>query len=76
MNADKIGNAIRLCNGNYFELKGTYWAWPIDGYYDLHFTDTGARPDGSDVVSEGLHTLKAARTEAKELSKTSNGITL
>jgi hypothetical protein len=66
---DGIGNAVRLRNGNYFGEPGTYWAWLVDGYYDLHFTDIGVRPDGSDVVYELLPTLKAARAEAKALSE-------
>ena len=65
---DGIGNAVRLRNGNYFGEPGTYWAWLVDGYYDLHFTDIGVRPDGSDVVYELLPTLQAARAEAKALN--------
>lgn len=65
---DGIGNAIKLRKGKYDGMPGTYWAWPVDGYYDLHFTDIGVRPDGSDVIHELLPTLKAARAEAKALS--------
>ena len=65
---DGIGNAVRLRNGKYYGEPGTYWAWPVDGYYDLHWTSVGVRPDGSDVVYELLPTLKAARAEAKALS--------
>jgi hypothetical protein len=56
----------------HFGFRGTYWAWPIDGYFDLHFTDIGTEPDGSDVVGECFATLKEARTEARELTNLFN----
>ena len=66
---DSIGNAVKLRNGKYDGMPGTYWAWPVDGYYDLHWTSVGVeRPDGSDVIHELLPTLQAARAEAKALS--------
>ena len=66
---DGIGNAVKLRNGKYDGMHGTYWAWPVDGYYDLHWTSVGVeRPDGSDVIHELLPTLQAARAEAKALS--------
>ena len=61
-----IGNPRRLRNGTYDGLTGTWWAWPVDGYWDLHHTETGVRPDGSEVVSEFYPTLKAARDAARE----------
>lgn len=63
---DTIGSAIRLRNGKCEGQPGTYWAWPVDGYYDLHHAPTGTHPDGSDVVSEGHATLAEARAEARE----------
>jgi len=65
---DGIGNAVKLRNGKYDGDHGTYWAWPVDGYYDLHFADVGVRPDGSDVIEELLPSLKEARARARELS--------
>jgi hypothetical protein len=66
-----IGNAIRLRNGKYNGFAGTYWAWPVDGYFDLHFVDQneGPRPDGSDVIHEFLPSLAEARKEAREISQ-------
>lgn len=61
-----IGNPIRIRNGKWDGQRGTYWAWPIDGYYDLHFTPVGIQPDGSDVISEGHPTLKEAREWVRE----------
>jgi len=63
-----IKSPIRLRNGTYDGRMGTYWAWPIDGYFDLHHTDLGVSPDGSEVVGEFYSTLKEARTEARELT--------
>ena len=71
MSAEGIKNPIRLRNGIWFGFRGTYWAWPIDGYFDLHFTDIGTEPDGSDVVGECFATLKEARTEAREITNLS-----
>jgi len=62
-----IANPIRLRNGLYFDIPGTYWAWPVDGYFDLHHTDVDVEPDGSEVIEELLPTLKAARAEARSL---------
>jgi hypothetical protein len=67
-NEEGIGNPIRIRNGKLFGARGTFWAWPIDGYYDLHFTDIGVDPDGSDVVEECFPTLKAVRIEVRELN--------
>jgi len=63
-----IKSPIRLRDGYSLGDKGTFWAWPVDGYYDLHFTDVGERPDGSEVIHECLATLQEARTEARELT--------
>lgn len=61
-----IGTPIRLRNGKCHGLSGTYWAWPVDGYFDLHHTAPGLSPDGSDVVSEGHVSLSDARATARE----------
>ena len=61
-----IGKPIRICHGQYAGQPGTYWAWPVDGYYDLHHARPGVQPDGSDVVSECHATLAEARQEARE----------
>jgi hypothetical protein len=66
--SEGIGCPIRLRNGTYDGMVGIYWAWPVDGYFDLHFTDVGATPDGSEVVGEFYSTVKEARTEARELT--------
>ena len=63
-----IRTPIRLRDGACWGQPGTYWAWPIDGYYDLHHTAPGVHPDGSDVISEGHPTLADARAEARELA--------
>lgn len=63
-----IRNPIRLRKGDYCGIPGVYWAWPIDGYYDLHHADEGVTPDGSDVISEFHSTLSEARAEARYLA--------
>lgn len=56
-----IKNPTRLFQG----IGGTYWAWGVDGYYDVHLTD-GETPDGSDVIIEDFHlTVEAARRAAR-----------
>jgi hypothetical protein len=45
-----------------------YWAWKVDGYFDLHHAAEGVAPDGSDVVTEFLPTLAAARQWAREMT--------
>ena len=69
MTVDGIGNARRLRDGHFDGLPGTYWAWPVDGYYDLHHVERGLEPDGSDVIEEMLPTIKAARDRARELAE-------
>lgn len=63
---DTIGNPIRLRNGKWDGMKGTYWAWPVDGYYDIHHAPFGVAPDGSDVIAELVPTLAEARQWVKE----------
>lgn len=63
-----IKSPIKLRNGKYNGFTGTFWAWPVDGYFDLHFTDLDL-PDGSDVIHELLPSLAAARKEARELNQ-------
>lgn len=65
---DSIASPIRLRNGRHYGDAGTYWAWPVDGYYDLHHAPCGVQPDGSDVIAECLPTLAAARAEARDLA--------
>lgn len=63
-----IRSPIKLRNGKYNGGWGSYWAWPVDGYFDLHFTDLDL-PDGSDVIHECLPSLAEARKEARELNQ-------
>lgn len=63
-----VGAPIRLHAGKCDGDPGVYWAWPIDGYYDLHHAAPGVHPDGSDVISEGHPTLADAHAEARELA--------
>lgn len=66
---DGIASPIPLLRGSLDRRRGTFWAWPIDGYYDLHFVadaDGYGHPDGSDVVSEILHTLTDCKRAARE----------
>ena len=67
--SEGVGTPRRLRDGIYCGLDGTYWAWPVDGYWDLHHTEKGVEPDGSDVVEELLPTLEAARVEARSSDK-------
>jgi hypothetical protein len=65
---DGIGTATLLRRGTYGGDPGVYWAWRVDGYYDLHFAAEGVAPDGSDVVAELFATMSEARAWARELS--------
>lgn len=67
MIVDGVGSVRRLFNGHWQGMPGTYWAWPIDGYWDLHHVEQGIEPDGSDVIAEGFNTLKEAREWARDL---------
>jgi hypothetical protein len=63
-----IRSPKRLMRGHFDALAGTYWAWPIDGYFDLHFVadiDGRDEPDGSDVVAELLTTITQCRAVAR-----------
>ena len=64
-NEDGIGSPRRLRDGYYDGQHGTFWAWPVDGYYDLHHAPKGQQPDGSDIVGEGYETLTDARDGAR-----------
>ena len=66
-----IRSPIKLRNGKYNGGAGSYWAWPVDGYFDLHFVDQseGPLPDGSEVIHELLPSLAEARKEARELNE-------
>lgn len=65
VDTDGITSPRRLRDGYYDEQPGTFWAWPVDGYYDLHHAPRGVDPDGSDVIEECLPTLAAARERAR-----------
>ena len=67
MTTEGIGSPIRLRAGYYDGQYGVYWAWPVDGYYDLHHSPKGVFPDGSDVVGEAYWTLDDVRAAAKSL---------
>lgn len=67
MSAAGIKSPIRLRRGRCGGEVGTFWAWPIDGYYDLHFVadcDGRDEPDGSDCIEELIGTLREARRAA------------
>lgn len=66
-----IKSPIRIRNGKYNGGIGTFWAWPVDGYFDLHFVDQseGPLPDGSEIVGEFYSTLSEARKEAREINQ-------
>lgn len=66
---DGIKCPKRLRRGKYGKDTGVYWAWPIDGYYDLHFVDDRDRldhPDGSDSIVECIATLAECREIARQ----------
>lgn len=65
-NADNIGSPKRLRDGYYDGQHGTFWAWPVDGYYDLHHAPVGVHPDGSDIIGEFYATITEARSAARE----------
>lgn len=56
----------RIRKGTYEGDPGVYWAWKIDGYYDVHHAPEGVTPDGSDVVSELHPTLADARAWVRD----------
>jgi hypothetical protein len=63
-----IGNARKIRNGTWDGHPGTYWAWPVDGYWDIHFTDRGVEyPDGCEVLSEFHPTLAEVRQWVREV---------
>ena len=65
MATEGIGNPVRLRAGYFDGQHGVFWAWPVDGYYDLHHSPDGVYPDGSEVIGEGYWTLKDARDAAR-----------
>lgn len=67
---DGIGTPIRLRSGTYDGIAGAYWAWPVDGYFDVHHAPEGMQPDGSEVVGEFLPSLKEARAFATAQHRT------
>ena len=69
--SDGVASPLRLCRGSVECERGTFWAWPVDGYYDLHFvSDRSGRdyPEVDEVVGELLPTLTACREAAREES--------
>lgn len=52
---------IEVRKGKYNGLRGTYWVWPFDGTFDVHFVIDGDEgPDGTDVISEWHYTIDEA----------------
>jgi len=64
-----IKSPIRLRNGKWKEFTGTFWAWPVDGYFDLHHAEFGINPDGSDVVRECFATLEEVKQYVREIAQ-------
>lgn len=62
-----VGTPRHLGNGTYDGEPGAFWAWPVDGYWDVHHTPVGEEPDGSEVVSEFHPTLADARRFVREI---------
>jgi hypothetical protein len=62
-----VNNPQIIGQGKFAGYPGTFWAWKIDGYWDIHHADKGAVPDGSDVVSEFHPTLADARKWVREV---------
>lgn len=56
----------RIRRGSWRDLPGVFWAWPVDGYYDIHHAPEGVEPDGSDVVSEFHPTLADATSWVRD----------
>lgn len=68
MSAQEINSPIRLRKGTWNGQPGIYWAWKIDGYFDIHHAPEGVTPDGSDVIAELFATLTDARVWAREMT--------
>ena len=66
---DGIKSPIRLRNGKLDGCSGTFWAWPVDGYFDLHHAEFGINPDGSDVVRECFATLEEVKQYVREIAQ-------
>ena len=64
-----IKSPIRLRNGKLEGYRGTFWAWPVDGYFDLHHAAYGVFPDGSDVVRECFATLEDVKQYVREIAQ-------
>lgn len=62
-----VGTPRHLGYATFDGEPGSFWAWPVDGYWDIHVTDPGASPDGSDVISEFHPTLADARRWVREI---------
>lgn len=64
---DGVGSPIRIRKGSMDGDPGIFWAWPIDGYFDLHHSPEGIDPDGSDVIGECYFTMAEVRQEVREI---------
>jgi len=64
-----IASPIRLRNGKLDGYRGTFWAWPVDGYFDLHHAEFGIDPNGSDVVRECFATLEEVKQYVREIAQ-------
>lgn len=63
-----ISEPRRIRNGTFRGEPGTWWAWQVDGYWDIHHSYPGEFPDGSDVVSEFHSTLAEVKHWVKEVA--------
>ena len=62
-----IGAPRRIRRGMCDGEMGVYWAWPVDGYWDVHHAPDGVDPDGSEVVSEQHTSFADARAYVRDV---------
>jgi len=62
-----VGTPRHLGYGAYDGEPGAFWAWPVDGYWDIHHAPAGEEPGGSEVVSEFHPTLADTRKWVREI---------
>lgn len=55
------GKPRRIQRGTWADTPGVFWAWPVDGYWDIHHAPEGFDPDGTDVLSEFHSTFAETR---------------
>jgi len=60
----------RISAGTFDGQPVVYWAWRFDGYVDVHVTEPGQYPDGSEPVSELHPTVADARRWVREWNAT------